>query len=62
MCGDFLADAPPSLVQTAEAYVDGAEPRWSQQLKSIEREGPCDGSKLEERVAEHWKKASVEAV
>jgi hypothetical protein len=53
---------PPSLVQTAEAYVDGAEPRWSQQLKSIEREGPGDGSKLEERVAEHWKKASVEAV
>ena len=61
VCGDFLADAPPTLFQTAEAYVDGAEPAWSQQLKAVERRAPGDGSKLEQEVIKRWKKASIEA-
>jgi ATP-dependent helicase/nuclease subunit A len=62
LCGDFLADAPASLVQTAEAYFDGEEPAWSRQLKARNRIAPADGSKLETQVAEQWKKLSVEAV
>ena len=49
VCGDFLADAPATLFQTAEAYVDGAEPAWSRQLKAVERKALGDGSKLEEK-------------
>jgi ATP-dependent helicase/nuclease subunit A len=61
VCGDFLADAPPTLFQTVEAYVDGTEPAWSRQLKPIERKTPGDGSKLEEKVAQQWEKAALEA-
>ncbi len=61
VCGDFLADAPASLVQTAEEYIDGAAPAWSRQLKAIDRKAPGDGSKLEKQVVERWKKVSVEA-
>jgi ATP-dependent helicase/nuclease subunit A len=61
LCGDFLADAPATLFQTAEAYVVGAEPAWSRQLKAVERKAPGDGSKLEEQVMEQWKKVSIEA-
>ena len=52
ICGDLSADVPTWLVQTAEAYVDVAEPTWSRQLKAIERKSPGDGSELEEQVAE----------
>ena len=61
VCGDFLADAPATLFQTAEPYIDGAEPAWSRQLKASERKATCDGAELEQQVAEKWKKASVEA-
>jgi ATP-dependent exoDNAse (exonuclease V) beta subunit len=62
VCGDFLADVSATLFQTAEAYVDGAEPAWSRQLKAVGRKALGDGSKLEEQVVEQWKKASIEAV
>jgi ATP-dependent exoDNAse (exonuclease V) beta subunit len=61
VCGDFLADAPATLVQTAEAYVDSAEPAWSRQLKTVERKAPDNGSKLEDQVVQQWSKVSVEA-
>ena len=46
VCGDFLAEAPATLFQTAEAYVDSAEPAWSCQLKTADRKAPDNGSKL----------------
>ncbi len=61
ICGDFLADVPRRLVQTIDAYVPGAEPAWSRQLKAIERKAPGDGTELEKRVEGEWGKASVEA-
>jgi ATP-dependent helicase/nuclease subunit A len=61
ICGDFLADVPPGLIQTIDAYVPGAEPAWSGQLKAVERKEPADGTELEKRVAEQWKKVSVDA-
>jgi ATP-dependent exoDNAse (exonuclease V) beta subunit len=61
ICGDLLADVPEKLSQTTEAYIDGAEPAWSRQLKAVERKAPGDGSELEQRVAEQWEKVSVEA-
>ena len=61
ICGDFLADVPARLVQTIDAYVPGAEPAWSRQLKAVERKEPADGSELEQQVAEQWEKASLEA-
>jgi ATP-dependent helicase/nuclease subunit A len=61
VCGDFLADVPATLFQTAEPYVDGAEPAWSRQLKAVERQAPGDGSKLEQQVLGQWKGASIEA-
>jgi len=61
ICGDFLADVPARLVQTIDAYVPGAEPAWSRQLKAVERKEPADGSELEQQVAEQWGKASLEA-
>jgi ATP-dependent helicase/nuclease subunit A len=61
ICGDFLADAPAKLMRTTEAYVDNAEPAWSQQMKPLERNAPGDGSELEQRVAEQWRDVSVSA-
>ena len=46
MCGDFLAEAPATLFQTAEVYVDSAEPAWCQ-LKAPERKAPT--------MARRWK-------
>jgi ATP-dependent exoDNAse (exonuclease V) beta subunit len=60
ICGDLLADAPPELIHTTEAYIDGAEPEWSRQMNAIERNDPGEGSELERHVAEQWKKVSVE--
>jgi ATP-dependent helicase/nuclease subunit A len=61
VCGDLLAEAPEKLIQTMEPYIEGKEPAWSRQLKSIERKAPADGSKLEEQVLEQWKKVSMES-
>jgi ATP-dependent exoDNAse (exonuclease V) beta subunit len=61
VCGDFLADVPTRLIQTIDAYVAGAEPRWSRQLKAVERKEPADGSELEKQVEGEWKKTSAEA-
>jgi ATP-dependent helicase/nuclease subunit A len=61
ICGDFLADVHPGLIQTIDAYVPGAEPEWSRQLKAVERKAPGDGSKEEEQVMAQWEKVSIEA-
>jgi ATP-dependent exoDNAse (exonuclease V) beta subunit len=61
ICGDFLADVPGHLVETIDAYAPGAEPGWSQQLKALERNPRADEAGLEQRVAQRWAKASVEA-
>jgi ATP-dependent helicase/nuclease subunit A len=61
ICGDFLADVPPGLIQTIDAYVMDAEPAWSRQLKVVERKVRGDGSELEKRVKGEWEKASAEA-
>jgi ATP-dependent exoDNAse (exonuclease V) beta subunit len=59
--GDLLADVPEQLIRTMEPYVDGTEPAWARQMKAPIRGAPRDGSQLEQRVEEQWKKVSAEA-